>query len=77
MEVIAEAQDGLTAVRLAQKLFPHVVIMDIGMPEMNGIDATRQIVSEKSHDVKIIALSMHSDRRFVLQMLKAGASGIS
>ena len=75
MEVIAEAQDGLTAVRLAQKLLPHVVIMDIGMPEMNGIDATRQIVSEKSHDVKIIALSMHSDRRFVLQMLKAGASG--
>ncbi|MBA4417055.1 MAG: DNA-binding response regulator [Syntrophus sp. (in: bacteria)] len=75
MEVIAEAQDGLTTVRLAQKLLPHVVIMDIGMPEMNGIDATRQIVAEKTHDVKVIALSMHSDRRFVLQMLKAGASG--
>jgi two-component system, NarL family, response regulator NreC len=75
MEVIAEAQDGLTTVRLAQKLLPHVVIMDIGMPEMNGIDATRQIVAEKTCDIKVIALSMHSDRRFVLQMLKAGASG--
>jgi DNA-binding NarL/FixJ family response regulator len=48
--------------------------MDIGMPEMNGIDATREIVAE-TKDVKIIALSMHSDRRFVLEMLKAGASG--
>jgi len=53
---------------------PHIIIMDIGMPEMNGIDATRQIVSENK-DVKIVALSMHSDRRFVLEMLKAGASG--
>lgn len=74
MEVIAEAQDGFTAVRLVQKLLPNVVIMDIGMPEMNGIDATRQIVAE-TPAVKVIALSMHSDRRFVLQMLKAGASG--
>ncbi|HNT43393.1 MAG TPA: response regulator transcription factor [Syntrophorhabdaceae bacterium] len=74
MEVAAEAQDGLTATRLARKLLPHVIIMDIGMPEMNGIDATREIVAENK-DVKIIALSMHSDRRFVLEMLKAGASG--
>jgi two-component system, NarL family, response regulator NreC len=74
MEVVAEAQDGFTAVRLVQKLLPNVVIMDIGMPEMNGIDATRQIISE-TPGVKVIALSMHSDRRFVLQMLKAGASG--
>jgi DNA-binding NarL/FixJ family response regulator len=74
MEVAAEAQDGLTATKLARKLLPHVIIMDIGMPEMNGIDATREIVAENK-DVKIIALSMHSDRRFVLEMLKAGASG--
>jgi two-component system, NarL family, response regulator NreC len=74
MEVAAEAQDGLATTKLARKLLPHVIIMDIGMPEMNGIDATRQIVAENK-DVKIIALSMHSDRRFVLEMLKAGASG--
>jgi two-component system, NarL family, response regulator NreC len=74
MEVVAEAQDGLTTVRLAKKLLPDIVIMDIGMPDMNGIDATRQIVSE-TKGIRIIALSMHSDRRFVLQMLKAGASG--
>ncbi len=74
MEVAAEAQDGLQTTKLARKLTPHIIIMDIGMPEMNGIDATRQIISENK-DIKIIALSMHSDRRFVLEMLKAGASG--
>ena len=74
MEVAEEAQDGAAAVRLARKLLPNVIIMDIGMPEMNGIDATRQILSENKA-VKIIALSMHSDRRFVMEMLKAGASG--
>jgi DNA-binding NarL/FixJ family response regulator len=74
MEVAAEAQDGLEVTRLARKLMPQVIIMDIGMPEMNGIDATRQIISENK-EIKIIALSMHSDRRFVLEMLKAGASG--
>lgn len=74
MEVVAEAQDGATAIRLAKKLLPNIVIMDIGMPDMNGIDATRQIVAE-TQGVKVIALSMHSDRRFVIEMLKAGASG--
>lgn len=74
MEVAAEAQDGLETVKLARKLSPDVIIMDIGMPGMNGIDATRQIVAE-AQNIKVIALSMHSDRRFVLQMLKAGASG--
>jgi len=74
MEVVGEAQDGITTVRLAKKFLPNIVIMDIAMPDMNGIDATRQIISE-TQGVKVIALSMHSDRRFVLQMLKAGASG--
>jgi len=74
MEVVGEAQDGSTTIKLAKKLLPNIVIMDIGMPDMNGIDATRQIFSE-TQGIKVIALSMHSDRRFVLQMLKAGASG--
>lgn len=74
MEVIAEAQDGISTVRLTKRLLPDIVIMDIGMPDMNGIDATRSIISE-TQGVKIIALSIHSDRRFVLEMLKAGASG--
>ncbi|MCX5817019.1 MAG: response regulator transcription factor [Proteobacteria bacterium] len=74
MEVVGEAQDGLTTIKLAKKLLPNIIIMDIGMPDMNGIDATRQIFSE-TQGIKVIALSMHSDRRFVLQMLKAGASG--
>jgi two-component system, NarL family, response regulator NreC len=74
MNVIAEAANGRETVRLARDLSPDLVIMDIGMPDLNGVDATRQISSELP-DVKIIALSMHSDRRFVVQMFKAGASG--
>lgn len=67
MEVIAEAGDGRTIVSLAQELSPNVIIMDIAMPDMNGIEATRQIIA-KTSGVKIIALSMHSDRRFVVEM---------
>jgi two-component system, NarL family, response regulator NreC len=74
MEVVAEAQDGREALRYAAELRPDVVIMDIGMPGLNGIEATRQIIAENPH-VKIIALSMHSDRRFVSGMLEAGAAG--
>lgn len=74
MEVVDEAQDGITAVRLTEKLHPDIVIMDIGMPDLNGIEAARQIVN-RVKGVKVIALSMHSDKRFVLEMLKAGASG--
>jgi DNA-binding NarL/FixJ family response regulator len=74
MEVIAEAENGLEAVRLAQKLQPDVVIMDMGMPQMNGIEATREVTAHNPK-IKVIALSMHSDKRFVLQMIKAGASG--
>ena len=74
MEIVAEADNGRTVLRLVQELKPQVVIMDISMPDLNGIEATRQIVAE-SPGVKVIALSMHSDSLFVLNMLKAGASG--
>lgn len=73
MEVIAEAEDGRSAVKLTKKLLPDIVIMDITMPDLNGIDATRAIFEEAS-GVKVVALSMHSDRRFVSGMLEAGAS---
>lgn len=74
MKVVGEAGDGRTTLRLVRELSPDVVIMDISMPDMNGIEATRQIVAE-CPDVNVIALSIHSDRRFVTEMLKAGASG--
>ena len=74
MEVVAEADNGRTALKHVKKLSPDVVIMDIGMRELNGIDATRQIV-KMSPGVKVLALSMYSDKRFIKGMLKAGASG--
>jgi len=74
MEVVAEAENGRMAVQLARKLFPEVVVMDIGMPDLNGIEATRQILANNPK-VKVIALSMHSAKRFVIEMLKSGSSG--
>ena len=74
MEVIAEAEDGRAAVRLVAELSPDVVVIDVSMPNLNGIEATRQIVSA-SCKVKVIALSMHSDEQFVAGMLEAGACG--
>jgi DNA-binding NarL/FixJ family response regulator len=74
MEVIAEAKDGRMTVKLAEKLSPDVILMDITMPDLNGMDATREILSMVS-DVKVVALSMHSDEQFVAGMLNAGASG--
>lgn len=73
LEVIATAENGRTALQLVRKLKPDVVVMDISMPDMNGIEASRQILSEFPH-IKIVALSMHSDRRFVEAMLRAGVS---
>src|ERR1051326_7274960 len=72
--VVAEADNGNSAVALAAQLRPDIVIMDIIMADMNGIDATSQIVGEVS-GIKIVALSMHSDKRYVLRMLRAGAHG--
>ncbi len=72
--VVAEADDGRNAVKLARQHSPDVIIMDVSMPELNGIDATRQILGEKN-DAKVIALSMYSDKRFITGMLEAGVSG--
>jgi len=74
MEVVAEAECGRKAVSLARKCNPDIVIMDISMPNLNGIDATRQLLEEVK-GVKVIALSMHSDRQYVNGMLRAGVSG--
>lgn len=74
IEVLGEASDGRSAVQLARELNPDVVIMDIGMPGLNGIDATRQVLADVP-GTRVLALSMHSDKRYVTQMLQAGASG--
>jgi DNA-binding NarL/FixJ family response regulator len=74
LEVIAEASDGRQAVEMARELGPDVVVMDVAMPQLNGIEATRQLANDQG-EMKIVALSMHSDRRFVSEALKAGASG--
>ena len=72
--VVAEAGSGSAALQLAREHHPDVVLMDINMPDMNGIDATRKIFAEPG-DSRILALSMETDRRFVVEVLKAGATG--
>jgi two-component system response regulator NreC len=74
MEVVAVADDGRTAIELSKQLLPDIVIMDITMPDMNGIDTTRAIAKE-SPTTRVIGLSMHSDRRLTSAMIEAGASG--
>ena len=74
IEVVGEAADGRTAVRLARDLAPDVVVMDIGLPGLNGIEATRQIRAQ-APKVEVLALSIHEDRWFVAGMLEAGARG--
>jgi two-component system, NarL family, response regulator NreC len=73
-EVIAEATDGREAVRLAEELTPDVVIMDIAMPNLNGIEATTQLV-KKNPQVGVIILSMYSDETYLMRTLAAGAKG--
>ena len=73
LRVVGEADDGREAVEMAEELRPDVVIMDVTMPGLNGIDAARQIRAAEPR-VKVIALSMHAERRFVMEMLGAGAA---
>jgi two-component system, NarL family, response regulator NreC len=73
-EVVGEANDGREAVRLVQELKPDVAILDIAMPRLNGIEATRQI-ARRFPDVHVLVLSMHADEPYVTQVLRAGASG--
>ncbi len=74
VEVIGEASNGQEAIRLARKLKPDLILMDVAMPEMNGIEATRQIHAAQP-DIQIIMLSMHIDRQYIFESLRAGASG--
>jgi two-component system, NarL family, response regulator NreC len=71
-EVIAETEDGLQAVELASSLAPDVAVMDIGMPNLNGVEATRRIVG-KQPGCAVVILSMHSDESYVMRALQAGA----
>ncbi len=73
-EVVGEAENGHEAVRLCKQLRPDLVVMDVGMPQLNGMEATRQILADNTQ-VRVLALSMHSDRRFAAGMLQAGAAG--
>lgn len=74
MEIVAEAENGRTTVQKVEEVSPDVVVMDVSMPDLNGMDAARQITS-RFPSVKVIALSIHSDKQFVAGMLSAGASG--
>jgi DNA-binding NarL/FixJ family response regulator len=74
MEFVGEAADGAEAVEVAKTSNPDVLVMDVGMPTMNGVDATREVVATNPN-VKVLALSTHTERHFVLEMLAAGASG--
>lgn len=74
IDVVGQAEDGKSTVQMALKLLPDVILMDMGMPEMNGIEATGQIIAELPQ-CRVIILSMYSDKRFVTQALKVGAKG--
>lgn len=73
LEVVAQANDGRDAVTLAAQHRPDLIIMDVSMPDLNGIEATRQIL-QSAPQIKVIALSMHKSKEFVSKMLHAGAS---
>ncbi len=74
IKVVGEAEDGKTAIELMKRLCPDVVIMDVTMPNLNGVDATR-FITRQYPGTKVIALSMHADKAIVREMFKAGASG--
>ncbi|MBU1370296.1 MAG: response regulator transcription factor [Bacteroidetes bacterium] len=74
IEVVGQAENGIDAIDKADKLKPDIIIMDIGMPTLNGIEATK-IIKKNQPEVKIIALSMHAEKSYIKQMLGAGAKG--
>ena len=74
MEVVGEVADGREVRPLAEKVRPDVVIMDVSMPHVNGIEATREL-KETFPEIKILALSMHEDRIYIRRMIEAGATG--
>jgi DNA-binding NarL/FixJ family response regulator len=74
MEVVGQAKDGLATIQLTRELSPDIVLMDISMPDVNGMDTCREITRDFPN-VKVIGLSMHSAKRFVSEMFKAGACG--
>ncbi|MCL7762240.1 response regulator transcription factor [Polaribacter sp. Z014] len=74
MHIIGEASDGREAIKICSKLLPNVIVMDVAMPGLNGIEATKQI-HKNNPDIKIIGLSMHSSKQFIQSMFKAGAFG--
>lgn len=74
IEVISQAEDGVQAIEKAKHFKPDVILIDIAMPNMNGIDATKQLKKELP-EIKVIAVSMHSDRQYVKGVLEAGADG--
>lgn len=74
VQVIGEAADGHQAIAETKRLRPDVVVMDVAMPKLNGIDATRRLTAEMP-EVKIVGLSVNTDRRYVIAMLEAGAAG--
>jgi two-component system response regulator NreC len=74
LEIVGEAGNGREAVELAATLRPDVVVMDVTMPELNGIEATRRLTAENPH-IRVVALSMHKDSVYVREILRAGARG--
>src|SRR5579871_758110 len=74
LEIVGEAANGREAVELAEELKPDIVVMDVAMPELNGIEATRRLASSTPH-ARVVALSMHKDNVYVREILRAGARG--
>jgi DNA-binding NarL/FixJ family response regulator len=74
LDIVGEAGNGREAVELAAKLRPDVVVMDVTMPELNGIEATRRLTADNPH-IRVVALSMHKDSVYVREILRAGARG--